>query len=171
LLVSPICIIMVGRITFRESDFLSPGHNITLIEYHGIKIGILICYDIRFPELSRALALAGADLIIVPAAFNHASGPLFWELVLRSRAVDQQLFVAAVSPAPNPQASYQAWGHSLVVDPWGRIIAQAGQEEGILWAELDFSLNEQIRREIPFYKHRRRDLYELSYKKPGPMEI
>jgi omega-amidase len=162
---------MPGRITFRESDFLSPGHNITLIEYHGIKIGILICYDIRFPELSRALALAGADLIIVPAAFNHASGPLFWELVLRSRAVDQQLFVAAVSPAPNPQASYQAWGHSLVVDPWGRIIAQAGQEEGILWAELDFSLNEQIRREIPFYKHRRRDLYELSYKKPGPMEI
>jgi omega-amidase len=92
-------------------------------------------------------------------------------LVLRSRAVDQQLFVAAVSPAPNPQASYQAWGHSLVVDPWGRIIAQAGQEEGILWAELDFSLNEQIRREIPFYKHWRRDLYELSYKKPGPMEI
>jgi omega-amidase len=162
---------MPGRITFRESDFLSPGHNITLIEYHGIKIGILICYDIRFPELSRALALAGADLIIVPAAFNHASGPLFWELVLRSRAVDQQLFVAAVSPAPNPQASYQAWGHSLVVDPWGRIIAQAGQEEGILWAELDFSLNEQIRREIPFYKHWRRDLYELSYKKPGPMEI
>jgi hypothetical protein len=162
---------MPGRITFRESDFLSPGHNITLIEYHGIKIGILICYDIRFPELSRALALAGADLIIVPAAFNHASGPLFWELVLRSRAVDQQLFVAAVSPAPNPQASYQAWGHSLVVDPWGRIIAQAGQEEGILWAELDFSLNEQIRREIPLYKHRRRDLYELSYKKPGPMEI
>ncbi|NLO20869.1 MAG: carbon-nitrogen hydrolase family protein [Syntrophomonadaceae bacterium] len=161
---------MPGRITFRESDFLSPGNNITLIEYQGIKIGLLICYDIRFPELSRALALAGADLIIVPAAFNHTSGPLFWELVLRSRAVDQQLYVAAVSPAPNPQANYQAWGHSLVVDPWGKIIAQADQKEGIVWAELDFSANEQIRGEIPLYRHRRRDMYEIIYQTPSHIE-
>ncbi len=161
---------MPGRISFRESDYLSPGNNITLIEFHGIKIGLLVCFDIRFPELSRALALAGADLIIVPAAFNPTSGPLFWELVLRCRAVDQQLYVVAVSPAPNPQANYQAWGHSMVVDPWGQIIAQADQAEGIVQAELNFSVSQQIRREVPLFPHRRHDLYQLNFQTPSSIE-
>ncbi|KUG04672.1 nitrilase/cyanide hydratase and apolipoprotein n-acyltransferase [hydrocarbon metagenome] len=161
---------MPGRITFKESDTLSPGNNITLFEFHGIRIGLLICYDIRFPEVSRALALAGADLLIVPAAFNHTSGPLFWELMMRSRAVDQQLYVAAAAPATNQDALYHAWGNSLIVDPWGRIIARADDREQIVFAELDFSVNEEIRREIPLYKHRRTDLYELKSQSVGKIE-
>ncbi len=161
---------MPGRITFKESDTLSPGNNITLFQYNGISIGLLICYDIRFPEVSRALALAGAELLIVPAAFNHTSGPLFWELVLRSRAVDQQVYVAAAAPATNKDASYHAWGNSLVVDPWGRIIARADDREQIVFAELDLSVNEAVRREIPLFKHRRTDLYRLEYQPISNME-
>ncbi len=161
---------MPGRITFRESDTLSPGNNITLIKFKDITFGLLICYDIRFPELSRALALEGADLLIIPAAFNFTSGPLFWELMMRCRAVDQQVFVAAAAPATNQQASYQAWGHSMVVDPWGRIIAAADQQEQIIFAELDFSLKEQILQEAPILQHRRKDLYQLHYKRVRNME-
>jgi len=154
---------MPGKITFKESETLSPGNNITLVKFKHFTIGLLICYDIRFPELSRALALEGADLLIVPAAFNLTSGPLFWELMMRSRAVDQQLYVAAASPARNMDAQYHAWGHSLVVDPWGKIIAMADEKEQIVYTELDFSENEQVRREIPTLKHRRTDIYEVKY--------
>lgn len=154
---------MPGRITFKESDTLSPGHNITLVNYKNATFGLLICYDIRFPEVARILALAGAKLLIVPAAFNHTSGPLFWELVMRSRAVDQQVYVAAVSPATNKEANYQAWGNSLIVDPWGRIIAQADDREQVIFAELDFSVKDQLGREMPLMDHRRTDLYEIKY--------
>lgn len=161
---------MPGRITFRESDTLSPGNNITVIKFRDITIGVLICYDIRFPELSRALALEGAELFVVPAAFNHTSGPLFWELMMRSRAVDQQVYIAAASPAPNWDAHYHAWGHSLVVDPWGKIIAMANQTPQVLFAELDFSINETVRREIPILRDRRSDIYQLKYRKAANKE-
>ncbi len=161
---------MPGRITFRESDTLSPGNNITLIKFKDITFGLLICYDIRFPELSRALALEGADLLIIPAAFNLTSGPLFWELMMRSRAVDQQVFVAAAAPATNREACYQAWGHSMVVDPWGRIMAIADDREQIVFAELDFSLNRQVRQEVPVLKHRRTDLYNVKYNPVSSIE-
>lgn len=161
---------MPGKITFKESDTLSPGNNITIVKYRNISIGLLICYDIRFPELSRAMALEGADLLVVPAAFNHVSGPLFWELMMRSRAVDQQVYIAAAASAPNWGAHYHAWGHSLVVDPWGKIIAMADQTQQVIFAELDFSVNEIARREVPLLKSRRSDLYQLKYLNPASKE-
>jgi predicted amidohydrolase len=153
-----------GKIKFQESATLSPGNNITIIKYQDIRLGVMICYDVRFPELARAMALEGVTILVIPAAFNTTTGPVHWEITMRSRAIDNQLFVLAASPARNPQASYQAWGHSMVVDPWGTIISQAGTEEEIIFAELNLSEVERVREELPLLKHRRLDIYKLGYK-------
>jgi omega-amidase len=153
-----------GKITFRESDTLAAGNSITVIQHHELCFGLMICYDFRFPELVRAAVNEGAQLLVVPASFPITTGEAHWELLMRSRAVDNQCFVIAVSPARNPESSYQAWGHSMLVDPWGRIIAEAGEDEGIIYAELDFEQLDQIRQQLPLLQHRRHDLYQLHYK-------
>lgn len=153
-----------GKITFRESDTLTSGNSITIIRHQGLCFSIMICYDFRFPELARAAVLEGAKLLVVPAAFTVTTGEAHWDLLMRNRAVDNQCFVIATSPARNPESSYQAWGHSMVVDPWGQIIAEAGEAEGIIYAELDFEQLEQIRQQLPLLEHRRQDLYQLNYK-------
>ena len=152
-----------GSISFQESNVFSAGDNLQIIRHEDLIFAVIICYDIRFPELARIAALEGAQLLIVPAAFNDTTGPAHWELLMRTRAVDNQLFVIACSPALNPEAIYHAWGHSLVVDPWGRIISEGGIEEEIIEAELDFSIFDKVRRELPLLQHRRTDIYELSY--------
>lgn len=152
-----------GKITFRESDTLASGNSITVIRHQGLCFSIMICYDFRFPELARAAVLEGAQLLVVPAAFTVTTGEAHWDLLMRSRAVDNQCFVIAASPARNPESSYQAWGHSMVIDPWGQIIAEAGEEEGIIYAELDFKQLEEIRQQLPLLQHRRHDLYKLNY--------
>lgn len=152
-----------GRISFRESDTMKAGDHLTVVRHRSLCFGLLICYDIRFPELSRLAALQGAELLVVPAAFNLTTGPLHWELLMRSRAVDNQCFLAAASPARNLRASYQAWGHSMVVDPWGGIIAQADDRENLLLASVNLDLVEEARRQIPVLQQRRSDLYNLSW--------
>lgn len=153
-----------SKITFRESDTLNSGNSITIIRHQKICLGLMICYDFRFPELARAAVIEGAQLLVVPAAFTAATGEAHWDLLMRSRAVDNQCFVIAASPARNPESSYQAWGHSMVVDPWGKIIAEAGEEDDIIYAVLDFEQLEQIRQQLPLLQHRRHDLYQLNYK-------
>lgn len=153
-----------GRITFKESSVLSPGNALTVINTDDLCLGVMICYDIRFPELSRAVALEGAQILVVPAAFNTTTGPAHWEITMRSRAVDNQLFVIAASPARNPEASYQAWGHSLLIDPWGNILDQADENEKILIAQLNLTEINRIRSELPLLQHRRTDIYQVSYK-------
>lgn len=152
-----------GKISFRESDTLAAGNTISTFQYKSIGFGLMICYDCRFPELARATVFKGAEVLVIPAAFNPTTGPAHWELLMRSRAVDNQIFVAAASPARNPEASYQAWGHSLVVDPWGTIMQEAGISEEIIITELDFSLLERVRSELPVLKQRRTDVYQLNY--------
>jgi len=124
-----------------------------------------------FPNYPVTLVLEGADLLVVPAAFNMTSGPLFWELMMRARAVDQQVHLLAAAPARNLEASYHAWGHSLVVNPWGQILHQADETEQILYAHLDFSVNEQVRREVPVLQHRRHDIYQIQYPEPVRMSM
>ena len=153
-----------GKITFRESDTLNSGDSITVIRHQGLCFSIMICYDFRFPELARAAVLEGAQLLVVPAAFTVTTGEAHWDLLMRSRAVDNQCFVVAAAPARNPESSYQAWGYSMVVDPWGQIIAQAEEAEGIIYAELDFEQLEQIRQQLPLLEHRRQDLYQINCK-------
>lgn len=155
-----------GAITFRESEVLTPGNDLTVINCHGVLVSVMICYDIRFPEWSRAAALEGATLLVVPGAFNLTSGPAFWELMLRTRAVDNQVYVASASPARNDSAAYQAWGHSMVVSPWGRILVEAGAQEQVITAVYDPSYVEKARREMPLLHHRRDDLYQLRYPPP-----
>ncbi len=152
-----------GHISFKESDTLTTGKKISVINYKSICFGLMICFDCRFPELARAAALEGAQLLIIPAAFNLTTGPAHWELLMRSRAVDNQLYVIAASPARNMEASYQAWGHSMIVDPWGTIIGEADEKEQILCTELDLSTIDRVRNELPLLKQRRSDVYELKY--------
>lgn len=149
-----------GQVLFKESAVFTAGEHLKRINYQGLQLTVLICYDIRFPELARMATLAGAQALFVPAAFNTTTGPAHWELLMRTRAVDNQLFVIAASPARNPQSSYQAWGHSMVVDPWGKVIAEAQTGEEIIYAEINLNLLQKVRQELPILQHRRPQLYK-----------
>lgn len=151
---------------FMESDTFTPGCDCTTFSTPWGKFGLLICYDIRFPELSRLLALEGAQAILVPAAFNMTTGPAHWELSFRMRALDNQVFLAGCAPARDMQSSYTAWGHSIVTDPWGSVVAQLAEKEDILTVELDFARLDAVREQLPLLRHRRTDLYEVAWKMP-----
>lgn len=152
-----------GKITFKESDTLKAGNEITVIETDLGKIGIGICYDIRFPELSRAMTLKGADFLIFPGAFNLTTGPAHWDILIRARAIDNQVFVVVASPARDEKANYIAYGHSMACDPWGEVICRGNSEEGIFYATLDLDRLKAIRNELPVLKNRRNDIYQLFY--------
>lgn len=154
-----------GGIRFMESEILSPGKKVTVVETEFCKIGVCICYDIRFPELSRLMALEGAEVIILPGAFNMITGPVHWEILMRTRALDNQLFIAAASPARDTSASYVAYGNSMITSPWGTILSRAGENEEILIADIDLNEVAKVRRELPLLKHRRTDLYSLLKQK------
>jgi len=147
---------------FRESDTLGRGDTITVVDTAFGKIGVGICYDIRFPEMVRAVSLRGATLMVIPAAFNMITGPAHWELTFRMRAIDNQIYMAGAAPARNEEASYVAYGHSIVTDPWGKVVGSLDEKEGILVTEIDLLRLQQVRKEFPLLKHRRTDLYELK---------
>jgi omega-amidase len=153
-----------GRITFKESETLSPGNSITTFDMPHGKVGVGICYDIRFPEQSQLMREEGCKLLVFPGAFNMTTGPAHWELLQRGRALDNQLYVCTVSPARDESASYHAWGHSTVVSPWGDVVATTSHEPDIVFAELDFEKVEEIRTNIPVSKQKREDLYSLNSK-------
>lgn len=152
---------ITGKLRFKESDTLGAGNEITVVNTSLGKIGVGICYDIRFPELARLMTLQGAVLMVVPAAFNMVSGPAHWELSIRMRAVDNQFYVAGIAPARNEAASYVAYGHSMAADPWGQVIGALEEKEGLLTVEIDSQKAEQVRREFPLLKHRRLDIYDV----------
>ena len=149
-----------GKITFKESDILSGGDGFTTFEMDQCKVGLGVCYDVRFPELAQILTRRGCDLLVYPGAFNMTTGPLHWELLIRARALDNMVFVAMVSPARDEDGPYQAWGHSTVANPWGEVIAKidAGHE-AILYADLGLQQVQQIRQQIPVPTQKRFDLY------------
>ena len=150
-----------GGQCFKESDTLSPGEWIGCFDTEFGKIGLCICYDFRFPETARLMALDGAKVILVPAAFNMTTGPAHWELMFRQRAVESQCYVIGTAPARDPDSSYISWGHSIAVDPWGTILTQMDEKEGIRIIEIDLDYADKVRRELPLLAHRRTDLYEL----------
>lgn len=154
-----------GGIRFKESDTLSAGNDFTIAEVDGHKIGIGICYDIRFEEMARIYRNEGCEMIIYPSAFNMTTGPLHWELLQRSRANDNQVFVATISPARDESADYVAYGHSMVVDPWAKIIKSAESGEETVVVDVDFSLVNQVRQQIPTSFQRRIDLYSTERKR------
>ena len=151
-----------GGQTFKESDMLTAGDSDTVFDTEFGKIGVMLCFDIRFPELSRMMVNDGAKVIFVPAAFNMTTGPAHWELSFRTRALDNQIYMVGCAPARDVSAGYISWGHSIVTDPWGRVIDMLDEKKGILLAELDMDYEEQVREELPLLKSRRKDIYQLS---------
>jgi len=147
---------------FKESDVLSPGRDVTVFDTEFCKIGLGICYDIRFPELSRLMVLEGAEVIIFPAAFNMTTGPAHWELNFRGRALDNQVYTVGVAPARDMESSYHSYGNSIVVSPWGNVINRMDEKEGYIIQEIDLEYVKKVRNELPLLKHLRRDLYTLS---------
>jgi omega-amidase len=152
------------KIYFKESDTLSPGNKVTVIDTKSKigKLGIGICYDIRFPELSRLMAIEGADILIFPGAFNLTTGPAHWEMLFRTRALDNQVFTIGVSPALDEKANYNAYGHSIVVNPWGEILVEGEDAEELIIAEINLDEITTVREELPLIKNRRTDLYRLK---------
>lgn len=153
-----------GKIYFKESDTLSAGSDFTVIETELAKIGIGICYDIRFVELSRIMTLNGAKILIFPGAFNLTTGPAHWEILFKSRALDNQVYAIGVAPALDKSANYNSFGHSIAVNPWGEVIEELGFDEDLKIVEIDLDEIERIREEIPILKNRRTDLYEIKEK-------
>lgn len=141
-----------GKIRFFESDTLTSGNELTVVDTVFGKIGVAICFDIRFAELFREMAVEGAHAIVVPAAFNETTGPAHWELTFRMRAVDQQLFMVGCAPALNEEADYHSWGHSLVVNPWGEVMEGLKREEGLILQVVQLREVEDVRNRLPIMK-------------------
>jgi omega-amidase len=153
-----------GGITFKESEILSGGNELITFDICGISVGLGICYDLRFEELAKLYRKNGCKLLVYPGAFNMTTGPLHWELLQRARALDNQVYVFAISPARG-EKGYIAWGHSQVTDPWGKVVAQAKHGEEIIYADLDFNECDSVRRQIPIFLQRRNDIYDTICKR------
>ncbi|KAI9888255.1 MAG: hypothetical protein M1814_000794 [Vezdaea aestivalis] len=148
-----------GKITFKESETLSPGDGVTVFEMQGWgKVGVGICYDVRFPEMAMIAARRGAFLMVYPGAFNLTTGPMHWELLARARAVDNQIYVGMCSPARGEEG-YIAWGHSLAVGPDAKVIGEAETGEETVYADLTGEKLEETRKGVPIYQQRRFDVY------------
>jgi deaminated glutathione amidase len=150
----------VGGIAYRESEHEQPGEEIVLASVDGVELGLTVCYDLRFPELYRILAVRGARLIAVPSAFTAATGRDHWQVLLRARAIENQTFVIAPNQFGEAPPHYSSFGHSAIVDPWGVELAVAPEEECFIAAELDFAAQEKTREELPSLANRRPQAYQ-----------
>lgn len=150
-----------GGQSFKESATLSAGNDVVLFDTEYGRMGLMICFDFRFPEMSRLMALAGAKAIFVPAAFNMTTGPAHWELLFRSRALDNQLYTIGTAPARDLESNYHSYGHSIIASPWGDVLAQLDEKEAVLYRELDLTRVEKVRGELPMLSARRADVYTL----------
>lgn len=148
-----------GGIRFMESEILSPGDKATVIDTEYGKIGVAICFDVRFPEFFGKMSSEGAKLVVLPAAFSKKTGEDHWEFSLRGRALDNQIYLAAASPARDMESSYICYGYSRIIDPWGRVLDSAGTEEATVYGEIDFDYVDDVRNQLPILKNRRPELY------------
>ena len=154
--------VTAGGVVYRESDTLVPGRELVTADIEGLTVGLTICYDVRFPELYLALALRGARLFLVPSAFKAFTGAAHWEVLVRARAIENGAFVVA----PNQIGAYlpgkQNYGHSMVVDPWGRVLAELAEGIGVCVADVAPSLVDEVRADVPSLGHRRPGVYDLG---------
>jgi deaminated glutathione amidase len=149
----------VGDVSYRESAIEQAGDEIAIGDVGGTRVGLSICYDLRFPELYRILALRGARVITVPAAFTERTGRDHWEVLLRARAIEDQVFMVAAGQIGDAPPHYRSYGRSMIVDPWGVVIAQAADTECFVSADLDFAIQNEMRESLPSLRHRRPDAY------------
>ena len=154
-----------GEQVFKESDTLTGGSSFDTFDTEWCKMGVNICFDIRFPESSRISALAGARVIFNPASFNMTTGPAHWEIAFRQRAIENQVFMVGTAAARDPGAGYIGYGHSIITDPWGRVIMQMDEKEGAAVTEIDIDYTDEVRERLPLLSARRTDVYDLWYNK------
>jgi deaminated glutathione amidase len=150
----------VGGVAYRESEHEDPGTEIVIAHAGDVAVGMTVCYDLRFPELYRILAVRGARVIVVPAAFTLHTGKDHWEPLLRARAIENQAFIVAPNHFGEAPPHYHSYGRSMIVDPWGVILATAGDEETFIAAELDFALQDRVRESLPSLANRRPESYK-----------
>jgi deaminated glutathione amidase len=149
----------VGGVAYRESVHEEPGTEIVTAPVGETVLGLSVCYDLRFPELYRILALRGARLLAAPSAFTLATGRDHWEVLLRARAIEDQVFVVAPNQVGEAPPHYSSFGRSLIVDPWGVVLATAPDGEGFVAAELDFAAQDRVRESLPSLANRRPEAY------------
>ncbi len=147
------------KIRYKESENVVAGQGIVTANMGDVKTGLSICYDLRFCELYRSLALNGAKIIFIPSAFTSTTGEYHWEPLVIARAIENQVFVVAANQIGTSPNNITCYGKSMIVDPWGRVLAKAKESENVITAEVDLSLLEEVRAEIPLFEHRRTDLY------------
>jgi len=157
------------KVTFDEGETLTAGDRLATFEAHGLTFGMGICFDVRFAEFALSYNRLGATVLLYPGAFNMVTGPAHWLLHARARAVDTQSYVIMCAPARDPDSvsGYVAYGHSVVVDPWGDVLAEAGEDEEIIYADVDPARVAAVRRQLPIESGRRHDLYGVHFT-PGP---
>jgi predicted amidohydrolase len=158
-----------GGESYRESANYQPGETAVMSDLPWGRIGLTICYDVRFPALYRALAEAGASFITVPSAFTVRTGEAHWSTLLRARAIENGCFIFAAAQAGKHESGRETYGHSLIVDPWGEILAEGGVEPGVVLAKIDPAKVQSVRKSIPSLQHGRR--FGLSDPKAGPEHL
>lgn len=145
--------------SYRESATIAPGEELVTVDIDGVTVGLAICYDLRFPELFRILTLRGADVIMLPAAFTLATGRDHWEPLIRARAIENQVFMVAAAQVGMHPPAHWCYGRSMIVDPWGIVVAQAPDAPTVISATLDLDRLERTRRQVPSVANRMPDRY------------
>lgn len=140
---------------YKESDSYAPGASAIVADLPVAKLGLTVCYDVRFPDLFRQLAVAGAQIIAVPAAFTKITGEAHWHTLLRARAIETGCYVIAPAQGGKHQDGRETFGHSLIINPWGEVLAEGGVDPGVIFATLDLSKVDEVRGKIPSLKHAR----------------
>lgn len=148
-----------GGVSYRESAYEEAGTEVVTAPLGDLTLGLSVCYDLRFPELYRILALRGARLISVPSAFTRVTGRDHWEVLLRARAIENQAFVLAPNQVGNAPPHYESFGHSAIVDPWGKVLTMAPDGEGFVAADLDLAAQDEVRHSLPSLANRRPEAY------------
>jgi predicted amidohydrolase len=147
-----------GRERYDEGRVLEAGDTPVVFEAAGLRIGLSVCYDVRFPELYRALCTPPCDLLCVPSSFTYPTGQAHWELLLRARAVENQAYVIAPAQGGTHENGRRTWGHSMIIDPWGEVLGVCEEGEGVVVAEIDHARIDGVRQQLPALTHRRADL-------------
>jgi deaminated glutathione amidase len=153
-----------GSVSTQESAIISPGSELVTADIEGHTAGLSVCYDLRFPELYRGLAVRGAEILFVPAAFMLYTGKDHWEILLRARAIENQCFVIAADQFGKHQPNMTCYGRSMIIDPWGTILATAADGVGMAVADLDFDRLRRIRSELPSLANRRPEAYTADHR-------
>ena len=149
----------VGGVVYRESDAEAPGDEVVVADVDGMELGMAVCYDLRFPEVFRIMAVRGARAFSLPAAFTVPTGRAHWEVLLRARAIENQAFVIAAGQIGKHPPDHESYGHSMIVDPWGAVLAEAPDEECFVAADLDLDAQREVREKLPSLANRQPQAY------------